>query len=93
MLTAWESSYFLFACANLFGKRRGLAHGYNYVVNGLTFFVRDNIAFNRCSVNYHGNNTLFYIVRVLDFDVVDAFTESTGQLEVTKALRYTRIDA
>ena len=55
-----------------------LAHGYGYVVFGLALYIRDYVAVYLYTVYSKGNNTLFYILRILYRNVVNTLTECSG---------------
>lgn len=55
-----------------------LAHGYGYIVFGLARYVRDDMTVYFDTVYGKGNNTLFYILRVLYRNVVNTLTECSG---------------
>ena len=70
-----------------------LAHRYNYIVLCLAFFVRNNTTIQSLTIHGNGFHTLFHIVRIYNLNIVSTFTELSGDLEVSEALRYTRINA
>lgn len=66
-----------------------LAHCDDYVVLGLTLYVRDDMTVHSRSVYCHGGDALLDIVRVLYLNVVSALAELSGESEITEAAGYT----
>jgi len=68
-----------------------LSHYNFYVVFCLSLYVRNDVTLYSGSVNGHGLNALLSAV-LLNGDVVGAFAELSGDLEITEVGRNTRIN-
>ena len=59
----------------------------------LAFFKRNQASLIFFTIYINLPDTLLNMIRVLNFDVINGISESSGKCKVTESLRNTRIDA
>ena len=66
-------------------------HYYFYFVIGLALYVRNDVSLDSLAVYGHRLNTLLGTV-LFNGDMIGAFAELSGDLEITKVCGYARIN-